>query len=478
MRTRWKCLCAALLGLLPNQALYGQASTQAGSTTTWHARDVFRLTNVWTVHLRFTADQWEAMEPRQGGGPRGGPRRASFLQGPEGGRNGIAAAFGIVFNYVHADLEFGTNVFKNVGIRYKGNGTFLSSREGLKRSLKIDLNHFVKGQKFAGMSQLNLHNSVRDPSGMNEAIAYRIYREGGLPAPRTAFARVYVTVPGKHDRRYLGLYNLIEDVGSAFAEERFGNKKGALFKPVTPNLFSDLGDDWTAYNQTYDPKGELSEEQKRRVIRVSKWASSASDAEFAEHLGGYLDTGSFARYMAITVWLSDLDGILGPGQNYYLYLHPKTQKFTFLPWDQDQSFGQFPRGSAEQREALSIRTPWSGENRFLTRVFKCQEFYARYVSALRELNGTLMLPDRIDRWVAELAPILRPGIQEESSERLAEFEKAVAGERVTLSMGPGFSGPVTVKSVRGFVKARGPSVADQLAGTSEGKTIGSGFGGR
>lgn len=459
-------------------SLQAQPASEGRPPSGLRASDVFGFTNVWAIHLRFTPEQWDAMEPQQGGGPRGGPRRGSFLQGPEGGRNGIAAAFGAVFNYVHADLEFGTYVITNVGVRYKGNGTFLSSREGLKRSLKIDLNQFVKGQKLAGMSQLNLHNSVRDPSGMNEAIAYRLFREGGMPAPRTAFARVYVTVPGKYARRYFGLYNLIEDVGSGFAEERFGVKKGAIFKPVTPNLFSTLGDDWSAYNQTYDPKGDLTEEQKRRVIECSKWVSSSSDQDFASKLGDYIDTKNFARYMAMTVWLSDLDGILGPGQNYYLYLHPQAQKFSFIPWDQDQTFGQFPRGSEEQREGLSIRRPWSGQNRFLERVFQNQEFYAAYVAALREFNGSLVQSERLDRQVSELAAILRPAIQDESPERLAEFEKAVAGERVSLSMGPGFNGPVAVKSLRGFVKSRGAAVADQLAGKSEGKTLGSGFGGR
>jgi hypothetical protein len=416
------------------------------------------------------------MEPRQGGGPGGGGRRGSFLQGPEGGRNGIAAAFGIVFTYVHADLEFGNHVFKDVGIRYKGNGTFLSSREGLKRSFKIDLNQFVKGQKLAGMSQLNLHNSVRDPAGMNEAMAYRLFREAGVPAPRTAFARVYVSVPGKHDRRYFGLYNLVEDVGSRFAEEWYKVKQGAIFKPVTPNLFGDLGDDWMAYNQTYDPKGTPSDQQKRRVIETSKFMSSASDQEFAERLGDYLDLDNFARYMAMTAWLSDMDGILGPGQNYYLYLHPTTHKFMFIPWDQDQAFGQFPRGTEQEREQLSIRRPWHGQNRFLERVFHIENFYATYLAAMREINGTLVEPDRLVRQVSELAAVLRPGIQEESAERLTEFEKAVAGERVTLSMGPGFSGPVAVKPIKGFVKARVESVADQVTGKSEGKVIRPGFG--
>ena len=145
--------------------------------------DIFRTTNVWEVHLSLTAEQWEGMEPKQGERPEPPPGTRGFsLRGAEGGRNGMMAAFGMRFDYVHADLEFGTNKFKDVGLRYKGNGTFFSSRNTLKRSLKIDLNQFVKGQKIAGMSQLNLHNSVRDPGSMNESIAYGLFNKGGVPA--------------------------------------------------------------------------------------------------------------------------------------------------------------------------------------------------------------------------------------------------------------------------------------------------------
>jgi spore coat protein CotH len=464
----------ALLPLLSN-ATAKQESSAAGGANSLLPIDIFRFTNVWTIHLSFTPEQWEAMEPKQHGRPQFAGRRGSFLQGPEGGRNGIAAAFGIIFDYVRADLEFGTNKFKDVGVRYKGNGTFLSSRESLKRSLKLDLNQFVKGQKLAGMSQLNLHNSVRDPSGMNEAIAYRLFREGGIPAPRTAYAKVYVTVPSKHDRHYFGLYNLVEDVGSAFAEEHFAVKKGAILKPVTPSLFSDLGDDWKNYNQTYDPKSDLAEEQKRRVIEFSKFASTASESDFVAKVGDYIDLDNFARYMAITAWLTDLDGILGPGQNYYLYLHPKTQKFLFMPWDQDQPFGQFPRGTQEQRENLSIHKPWTGENRFLERVYKSESFKKIYLARLTDFNKTLFQTERIHRQVDELAGVLRAPIQEESPERLSEFNKAVAGQKLTVAMGPGFQGGTAVTPIKPFVNARAKSVADQLEGKSDGKTINPGW---
>lgn len=434
--------------------------------------EIFSARKIWDIHLSFAPDQWAAMEPVQGPRP---PRRpnGSFLQGPEGGRNGIAAAFGIEFNYVKGGLEFGDRRVSEVGVRYKGNGTFLSSRESLKRSLKLDFNHFVKGQKLAGLTQVNLHNSVRDPSNMNEAIAYHLFRDCEVPAPGTSFAKVHVTVPGTHNRKYLGLYNVVEDVGSRFTEKHFGTKEGALLKPVTPVLFADLGNDWKDYNQTYDPKGKLSDDQKSRIIQTCKFFSRSGDAEFAEHVGDYIDLDNLARYLAVTVWLSDLDGILGPGQNYYIHLHPETWKFSFIPWDQDQVFGQFPRGTHEQRETLSIHKPWTGNsNSFLEKMFKVEAFKTKYTAMLKELNESTLKPDHIIPRVDALAAVLRTSVAEESEARLAAFDKATAGEVFLLEMGPGFREPVPVKPIKLFVGPRWKSVRDQLAGNSEGATLG------
>ena len=55
--------------------------------------------------------------------------------------------------------------------------------------MKIDLNEYVKGQKLAGITKLNLHSNVTDASWMNEVLSHRLYRDAGVPAPRTAYAR-------------------------------------------------------------------------------------------------------------------------------------------------------------------------------------------------------------------------------------------------------------------------------------------------
>ena len=436
-------------------------------------------------------------QPNFGPGGPGGRGPGMNLQGAEGRRNGLASAAGLEFNYVHADLEFEGSNFKDVAVRYKGNGTFMQSRGSLKRSLKVDFNKFVKGQKLAGLSKLNFHNNVTDASWMNEVLSHRLFRDAKVPASRTAYARVYVTVPGKFDKQYLGLYSLVEDVDEEFAEENFATKKGAIFKPVTPNPFTDLGDDWKNYNQTYDPKTDLTPEQKRRVIEFCKLVTTASDTEFAARAGDYLDLEEFARFMAVTVWLSTMDSILGPGQNYYVYLHPKSGKIQFMPWDLDHSFGQFGlMGSQEQRENLSIHRPWRGENQFLERTFKVEAFKRLYLARLDEFNQTIFKPERFHQQVDEIAASIRPAVQEESEEKLARFDKVAAGEAVPPGGfgggfrgpaqgrgGPGFGGPggffQPALPIKGFVTARAKSVIDQVAGKSDGQNIGEfGFGGR
>jgi hypothetical protein len=50
----------------------------------------------------------------------------------------------VSFRVDKADLEFDGHPLKNIGVRYKGNGTYMQSQIDLKRSLKIDLNDHMK----------------------------------------------------------------------------------------------------------------------------------------------------------------------------------------------------------------------------------------------------------------------------------------------------------------------------------------------
>ena len=375
------------------------------------------------------------------------------------------------FSYVHGNATVDGQAVKNIGIRYKGNGTYFDGAGAGKMSLKLDFAEYVKGQHLGTLKKLNLHSNITDASWMNEVLAFQLFRDAGVPAPRTSYARVSITVQGRQDRSYAGLFSIVENPDEEFMVARGLPKAGAIFKPVASNVFADLGPDWKRYNQTYDPKTTLTDAQKQRVIDFARLVTGATDAQFAARVGDFLELEETARYLAVVVFLSDLDGLLGPGQNYYLYLDPRTQKFSFIAWDQDHSFGQFFRGTQSAREQLSIHHPWSESSRFLDRLFRVDAFKRLYLARLTEFSSTLFKPERFHRQVDELAAVLRPAVKDESAQRLLRFDRAVAGD-----VPPGDAGMFRGANIpiKPFVKARAQSVLDQLAGRSTGQRIGGG----
>jgi hypothetical protein len=465
---------ALLVALVLGAVVAAGAQRGPGNVAALPPDDLFQTSKISTVHLEFTQADYKALAPGSHGGLLGffglggGGGSQSWLQGGEGKRNGYAATRGIEFDYVHATVTIGNRTLKDVGVRYKGNGTYLDGRATSKFSLKLDFSEYVKGQRLGTLKKLNLHSNVTDASWMTETLAFQLYREAGVPAPRTSYARVYITVTGRHERVYAGLFSIVENPDEVFVAARGLLASGAILKPVTKNLFADLGPSWKSYNQTYDPKTTLSVAQQQRVIDFARLVSKGSDAEFTSRLGEFLDLEAAARYLAVTVWLSDLDGLLGSGQNYYLYLDPRTQKFSFIAWDQDHSFGQFFRGNQSQREQLSIHHPWTESTRFMERLFMVEAFKKLYLARLTELSSTLFVPERFYKQVDDLAVVLRPAVQEESAERLRRFDSAVAGQ-----VPPGDAGMFRGANIpiKPFVKARAQSIADQLAGRSNGQRV-------
>lgn len=439
------------------------------------AAQIFQPTNIWDVSLRFTSNQWAQL------GPKVIPPVTQFLQpdgsvilrNPRASRNGLAGVFGLDFPWSEAAMEFGNKSFDSVAARFKGNGTFVDSQKTYKRPFKIELSRRIKSQKLAGRSTLNFHNLTADASCLSDTLAYEFFRQAGVPAPRTALARLRLTIDGRFNDRLLGLYVIVENPDSEWAAEQFNQAGVALFKPVTYDLFKDLGDDWKAYEGIYDPKTKVKEKHSQRLIGLARLVTHAADPEFAQRIGEFIDLDEFARFLACEVILSNYDGLLSNGQNFLLYLDPTTNQFGFIPWDLDHCWGEFPFiGTNEQRERASIWHPWVGENRFLARMLAAQPVRERYRRELERIRATLFDPDRLSRRLDELVPVVRPFVVEESSTRLVRFERKTAAplelSAATTNARAARRGGFSLKR---FFDARAVSVSDQLEGRSQGVVI-------
>jgi hypothetical protein len=422
---------------------------------------LFTTTRIWDAHVTFAADQWKALEPVQAQPPRSMFVPGEPLVGGPNLRNGFRTVqTGLEFQYAHGTLEFGGVLFKDVGARFKGNATYNQrSINAAKNSLKIDLNKYVKGQKLAGVSTLNFHNAISEPGWMNEVLSYWLYREAGLPAPRTAYVRVHLTVPGRYDRKYTGLYILVENVDGNFIQARYKTNDGAILKPVSVNLFGLRRDTWDeGYTEMYDPKTDLTDADKARIIDFFRLVSSASDADFAANVGSFVDVPAFARFMAVVAWLNNSDSILERGQNFYMWVNPATKKFIFIPWDSDNSFGMFSGQPGDTAVRGNIHQPWTARVRFLERMFQVPAFRTAYLAEMGAYTKTVFDPNRFSKQVASLVAAIRPDIVKEPA--VEPFNRRPAGVD-TLTMfdlyANGERGPLH------FFPARARVVLQQLA---------------
>jgi spore coat protein CotH len=453
---------------VPATAWEGANRNQALPQT---AAELFRATNIWPVTLQFTATQWLALAPRRVPPVANimQPDGTIVLRNPKAQRSGVAGAIGFDYEWTPARMTVGGKLFSNVAVRLRGNGTYLGSLYGLKHSYKVDLDKFDSGVALAGIRTLNMLNMIEDRAYMSDVLGQELFRDAGVPAPRTAYVWLTIRVEGQWEGKPIGLYALVENVDADFAADRFGSKKTPIFKPVTPDLFKDLGPTWESYADTYDLKTKANQRQKQRVIDFSRLVTHADDAEFARRLSEFLDLDEFGRFLAALVLVANYDSLLTYGQNYYMYLDPRTDKLGFIPWDLDQGWGSFPHfGTSSARERVSIMHPWAGRNRFLERVLAVSEFQEIYRSHVGRLLQTVFVPERLNARIDELAATIRPAIAAESAFRLRLFDQATSTNWLKIARDGGDGPTRPVHQLKRFIANRAKSARDQLEGRARG----------
>jgi spore coat protein H len=427
--------------------------------------DVFGLNRVQPIHLELSAKEWQAMQTTEGSpfaGFFGGPPRPrpSGQKQPAEDRD-IHRTGGTEFPWAHANLMVGAETYTNIGLRYKGNFTYMISRGSLKRSLKVELDHYDKAApRFHGLRKFNLHTGVTDPARVREALCYAIFRAAGVAAPRTAFAEVTLSVPRRYNREYVGLYTLTEQVDKLFLDDRFGNGQGLLMKPRVrgPDY---LGESWDRYQDRYQPQREPTAEEARRVIEFAHLVNLADDRQFSQEIAAYLDVEAFLRFLAVNAFVVNLDSPLAMPQNYYIYLNPQTRKFVFLPWDLDLGLAAWPfGGSADQQMNLSLMHPHVGKHKLIDRLLAMPDVKARYSELLKELAASCFSKEALLKQIET--------IEQATKGPLAKEAEAVASRKENAGGFGQMFGGMRAPDPRTFVIKRTESVQAQLAGKSSG----------
>lgn len=244
--------------------------------------------------------------------------------------------------YVPATLNYDGATYEQIGMRFKGSfGSLYSCFDGAgnlicdKLSIKLKFNEYVPGARFHGLKRINLHAMKSDDSKMHDALAYKLFRDNRVPAPRTAYARIQV------NGELIGLYVAVEAIDGRFTRSRFSDGgEGNLYKEV-----------WPLYDQAqpYLDALKTNEDENPSVDKMVRFAdalATADDTSFESVLESWTDVDMLMRYMAVDRLIDSWDGIVawycfgGPCSNHNFYWYESTveDRVWLIPWDLDHTF--------------------------------------------------------------------------------------------------------------------------------------------
>lgn len=239
--------------------------------------------------------------------------------------------------WVPVTVRHGGLTWTEVGMRYKGNQALKDAwQKGVRKlSFRLQFDRYeddnpeLDNQRFHGFQKMIFASGHGDASLMREKLAHSIFREGGVPAARTGFTRVYLDVG--QGPVYMGLYTMVEDPTDAMLKRALGSDSGNLYKPEPEGarLKTFIRDDMVKKNNT-NP-GDWSDVMS--FIQALN-ADRSDAAAWRKALEASFNVTGFLRHLALNQAMQNWDAYPFIAHNYYLYADPNNGgRLRWFPWD-------------------------------------------------------------------------------------------------------------------------------------------------
>jgi hypothetical protein len=225
--------------------------------------------------------------------------------------------------YVQAAIVYDGRSYGPVGLHLKGQNSFLPLSQ--KAAFRINIDEYVDGAKFFGLDDLTFNNMSTDYSMMHDRIAYWVARNLGLPASRANHA--LLTVNGE----FYGLFSNVETVKSHMMGRWFDDGRGPLFEATDVDFAP-------AYVDRFEHEGGPDD---RALIQQAADALASGTATAAiAAASNYIDIAQFQRFWAMCAVVGQFDSFpySDPGDDYFVYADPGSQRLHLIPWGMDETF--------------------------------------------------------------------------------------------------------------------------------------------
>ena len=259
--------------------------------------------------------------------------------------------------WVLGSLTFEGETIDRVGIRYKGSiGAWVgclsdpdwSDPSGhkvcTKLSMKVKVNWDDSNREFHGLRRLQFHSMNLDPSQMHERLGYWLFREMGVPAPRSVHARLIV------NGTYVGVFALTEQIDGRFTRHNFDDGTGNLYKEVWP-----LHAGYVTGDLFFVEALKTNEDENPSIELIKNFGSEVKAAGpdgAAEVVDRWMDVDEVLAWAVVDRTIRNDDGPFHwycfdgcRPHNYYWYEEPTAGTLHLIPWDLDNAFQNIVKDS-------------------------------------------------------------------------------------------------------------------------------------
>ncbi|GAB2612849.1 hypothetical protein GCM10027035_06550 [Emticicia sediminis] len=334
--------------------------------------------------------------------------------------------------YVEADVLQGSNQWKKVGFRLKGNASLNATwRSGVyKLPFKIQFDKFedkfieTKNQRFYGFKELSFAPSYGDNTFMKEKLLTDLFRKAGVMACKVAYYKVYIDFG--QGQKYCGVYQAIETVEEHMVEVQSGLKVGNVYKPES-NMQTFI----TAQFEKQNNK-ELADysDVKNFIAALNNPLRVSNRPLWKKQLEAVFDVKSFLKYLAVNNTVGNWDNY---GQVMHNYFLANTEGvLRWIPYDLNLSF-QMKGGL--NRTALTMEMNEVGSQWPLIRyLIDDPEYFNFYKAAVKDFVEKYFTPTTMNEYIKKHKTILAPSFAATEIEKPPysflqnpqSFEKAVS----------------------------------------------------
>lgn len=237
--------------------------------------------------------------------------------------------------YIPANLFIGNKTWKNVRLRLRGD----TSREFPKKSFKLKIDD--KGELPFGRKNLNLNAEYLDQTKMRQYLCKRLYHASGQPCYDTSHIQLYL------NGYYQGVYLLVEAVDQEFLTRWGLSAKGDLFKATKDSACLSHYDNVPALWERKGPMGDSSWGPLEDLIAK---LNTTPDRDYAAMVKKTMNYENMVNAIALNMLIGNRSTYY---HNYFMYRSPKAHRWSYLPWDMDNTLIHAVRDDLYHRGNLS-----------------------------------------------------------------------------------------------------------------------------